>query len=459
VSATSPAAALGTRARPQDGAAPGTDASSLRAARGTHAASSGWTGGQYSLVRLLFGTYLFVHFAMLLPWGAELFSNRGVLPDGTASPLLHLFPNVLALDDSPATVTALLGAGLAASVAFAAGFRDRIAALVCWYVLTCVFGRNPLISNPALPFVGWMLLAHAFVPGTAYGAVDARGRIDPRGNWQMPVAIVTAAWVVMSLGYTYSGWTKLMSPSWVDGTAMMRVLDNPLARDTWLRTLVLSFPTPLLMAMAWGALAMELAFAPLALFTRLRPFVWAGMLSMHLGLMTLIDFADLSFGMIVLHLFTFDPRWVPGTLPGTRDDVFYDGTCGVCHGAIRFLLAEDASGSAFRFAPLGGDTFREVIGDRRDLPDSLVLRTQAGAVLLRSDGILHMMARLGGLWRVLGLVASLLPRSLRDRAYDGFARIRSRLAARPTDACPILPPDLRARFSLGTSGDVSEWRA
>jgi predicted DCC family thiol-disulfide oxidoreductase YuxK len=419
-----------------------------KTAPGPLSGNSGWTGGQYSVFRMLFGTYLFVHFAMLLPWGPELFSNAGVLPDGSVSPLLHLFPNVLALDDSPATVTALLGAGVVASIAFAAGFRDRVAALVAWYALTCVFGRNPLIANPALPFVGWMLLAHAVVPGTPYGAFDARGRIDPRGDWRMPAAIIGAAWIVMSLGYTYSGWTKLISPSWVDGTAMMRVLENPLARDTWLRTIVLSLPVPMLLAKTWGALAMELAFAPLALVSRVRPYLWTAMLGMHLGLMTLIDFADLSFGMVLLHLFTFDPRWVPGVAPGTRDDVFYDGNCGVCHGAVRFLLAEDTSGTAFRFAPLGGDTFREVLGSPADLPDSIVVRTAAGALLMRTDGVLYLMSRLGGLWRVLGFVASWIPRGLRDSAYDAFARIRYRLVARPKDACPILPPDLRARFSL-----------
>jgi len=68
-----------------------------------------WTGGQYSLYRVLFGTYLLIHFAQLLPWGAELFSNQGVLPDASASPILYLFPNVLALSDSPATVLRLAG--------------------------------------------------------------------------------------------------------------------------------------------------------------------------------------------------------------------------------------------------------------------------------------------------------------------------------------------------------------
>ena len=42
-----------------------------------------WTGGQYSVFRILFGTYLFVHFAHLLPWAAEVFSHQGMIKTRT----------------------------------------------------------------------------------------------------------------------------------------------------------------------------------------------------------------------------------------------------------------------------------------------------------------------------------------------------------------------------------------
>jgi len=61
----------------------------------------------------------------------------------------------------------------------------------------------------------------------------------------------------------------------------------------------------------WSALALELLFAPLALFHRARPFVWAAAVLMHLSLIVLVDFADLSTGMLFLHAFTFDPGWLP----------------------------------------------------------------------------------------------------------------------------------------------------
>jgi hypothetical protein len=271
--------------------------------------SNGWTGGQYSAFRAAFGAYLFVHFVQLVPWGAELFSGRGVLPR-SASPLLHLFPNVLALNDSPAVVTALLVGAAALSVLFAVGLFDRVAAVALWYVWACLFGRDPLISNPSLPFVGWLLLAHACLPPAPYGSLAALRRPDRGRGWRFPQPIFVAAWVVMALGYSYSGYTKLVSPSWVDGTALARVLDNPLARPGLPREMLLGLPPAFLKAATWGSLGLELGFAPLALFRRARPWLWAAMLLMHLGLLVLIDFADLSLGMVLLQLFTFDPAWV-----------------------------------------------------------------------------------------------------------------------------------------------------
>jgi hypothetical protein len=42
----------------------------------------------------------------------------------------------------------------------------------------------------------------------------------------------------------------------------------------------------------------------------MRPWIWTAMLGLHVTLLLLINFADLSAGMIVLHLFTFDPAWI-----------------------------------------------------------------------------------------------------------------------------------------------------
>src|SRR5690606_35909899 len=94
------------------------------------AQTTAWTGGQYSLVRIILGGWLAVHFAHLLAWGTEVFSNQGMLADRALSPLLALFPNAFLISDTPAAVAALLIAGIAGSVMLMVGWRDRTAAVV-----------------------------------------------------------------------------------------------------------------------------------------------------------------------------------------------------------------------------------------------------------------------------------------------------------------------------------------
>jgi predicted DCC family thiol-disulfide oxidoreductase YuxK len=129
------------------------------------------------------------------------------------------------------------------------------------------------------------------------------------------------------------------------------------------------------------------------------------------------------------------------------DLVFYDGDCGLCHRSVRWIAARDREG-VFRFAPLGGETFRALVppAERAALPDSVVVRTPEGALLLRSDGTVRVLRRLGGGWAVLGALLAAVPRALRDAAYDAVARVRGRLFARPARGCPVASPALRARF-------------
>jgi predicted DCC family thiol-disulfide oxidoreductase YuxK len=170
---------------------------------------------------------------------------------------------------------------------------------------------------------------------------------------------------------------------------------------------------------------------------------------MHFGLSILIDFSDLSLGMIMLHLFTIDPSWIRPVKKGANDIVFYDGNCGLCHRFIRFLLAEDKD-MAFRFAPLQSKTFETSLSEsqRQDLPDSIVVFTQDQQVLTFSSAIIYALKRLGGFWRILGTALALIPRFLRDFGYRFIAKIRYRLYGQPKTACPMMPNHLRIRFIL-----------
>jgi predicted DCC family thiol-disulfide oxidoreductase YuxK len=134
--------------------------------------------------------------------------------------------------------------------------------------------------------------------------------------------------------------------------------------------------------------------------------------------------------------------------PGER--LFYDGECGMCHGAVRFILAVDRTGRLFRFTPLDSDLFRATVreAERTRLGETLVVQTATGQILARSQAVLHIMRRLRGIWRLFAGIIGLMPATLLDRLYDVVAWSRHRLFRRPSEVCPVMPPHLRQRFDF-----------
>jgi predicted DCC family thiol-disulfide oxidoreductase YuxK len=411
--------------------------------------ANGWTGGQYSLFRVLLGAYLAIHFVHLLPWSGELFSSEGVLPDGSLSPIFARFPNLFTITDAPWFIYASLAISTAAALAFMVGWQDRIAAFWMWLVLASLFGRNPLILNPSMPYVGFMLLAHIFVPSRPFGSSSARGRTDPDGNWLLPRAVFLSAWVVLALSYSYSGYTKLLSPSWVAGDNIAFVLQNPLARPWFLRDFLLWLPPIFLMVLTWTVLYVELLFAPVALWPKARPWIWLAMLSIQFGFLFLLNFADLTIGMLLFHLFTFNPAWIPARSFKPSEVLYYDGRCALCHGFVSFCLAEERTGT-LKYAPLQGAYFRATIPEamRNGLPDSLILRTADGILHVRSDAVIRVMDALGGLWTAAARLLRLVPRPLRNAGYDVVGALRYRMFGPALQVCPIVAPSLRNRLVI-----------
>jgi predicted DCC family thiol-disulfide oxidoreductase YuxK len=141
---------------------------------------------------------------------------------------------------------------------------------------------------------------------------------------------------------------------------------------------------------------------------------------------------------------------LPSVPPAEKqpETIFYDGHCALCHGTVKFVLRRDASRAAFRFAPLQGETFQSRVPENQRVaaPDSIVVLTRAGSLLVRSDAILHILRGLGGVWRPIARIVAAIPRALRDAGYNFIARIRYRVFGTRDHLCPVVPPELRARF-------------
>ena len=404
---------------------------------------------QFALFRILLGIYLAVHCAQLIPYAPELFSTAGVLPDSALNFTHGILPNPLEHWDSPTLATAMLVALTVLAVLFAAGIARRPIAILLWYGLACLFNRNNLISNPSLPYIGLILLLSATIPA---GEPFAPGRRYKSEDWFFPAFAFWGAWFLMAAGYTFSGLEKLLnSPSWLQGRALEHVLNLPLARPGICRDLVLGLPDALLQLLTWSTLAMEILFLPLCLHAKTRLFAWTGLVSMHLGIMLMISFADLSIGMLMLHLFTFDPNWFAAARPQTGSClVLYDGVCGLCDRSVQFLLAEDRR-QRLLYAPLQGETAATIRPRHpaltEDLTSIVLVRNFGSAeekIYVKTAAVLRILDEIGGFWRPLSWLRA-LPRAPRDAVYDWIARKRYQWFGQ-FDACRMPEPEHKALF-------------
>jgi predicted DCC family thiol-disulfide oxidoreductase YuxK len=116
--------------------------------------------------------------------------------------------------------------------------------------------------------------------------------------------------------------------------------------------------------------------------------------------------------------------------------LLFDGECGLCDRAVRFLAAIDRR-RRLRFAPLQGETaapWRELARERPGGPlEWLVLveepeRGPAARVRVRAAAVARALAMAGGRWRLAGRALAAVPRPLADAAYLAVARRRHRLA-------------------------------
>lgn len=126
--------------------------------------------------------------------------------------------------------------------------------------------------------------------------------------------------------------------------------------------------------------------------------------------------------------------------------LFYDGVCGLCDGFTRFVLVHDQH-DRFRFAPLQSAYARDTLVPHGVDPtqlDTVVVLTDDGKILARSDAVLFVLHELGGFWRLLSSWRW-VPRVLRDSVYGFVARHRLAWFGQ-LDACRIPTPEERSKF-------------
>jgi predicted DCC family thiol-disulfide oxidoreductase YuxK len=131
--------------------------------------------------------------------------------------------------------------------------------------------------------------------------------------------------------------------------------------------------------------------------------------------------------------------------------LLYDGVCGLCNRFVQFILRRDPSG-IFRFASLQSPLATLVLARHGQHPQALDTvyaivdcDSPRERCLARSDAILFVLAQLGGIWRFAAAIFKLVPRPVRDFAYNTVARRRHRIFGR-SETCILPSLENRDRF-------------
>ncbi len=128
-----------------------------------------------------------------------------------------------------------------------------------------------------------------------------------------------------------------------------------------------------------------------------------------------------------------------------RAIVLYDGSCGLCHRSVKFLLRHERDPDLM-FAPLQGSTAAALRAQYPEIPTNLdtVVLVEDGHARLRSKAILYVSRHLSAPWRWMYAVRW-FPAVIGDLGYRVIAAIRYRVWGR-ADECALPSPGQRTRF-------------
>lgn len=135
-------------------------------------------------------------------------------------------------------------------------------------------------------------------------------------------------------------------------------------------------------------------------------------------------------------------------MPDPASLMLFDGMCNFCSGSARFVLAR-SRGRALTFCAMQTDTgqaWLRHLGLKLDDYDTMAL-VEHGVAHVKSAAVLRIAAHMDAPWPQLAALLRIVPRPLRDWAYDRVAANRFRFAGR-RETCMVPDPETRARFAV-----------
>jgi predicted DCC family thiol-disulfide oxidoreductase YuxK len=408
-----------------------------------------------ALGRIVFGLVLIGDLLRRVPWLRDFYSNAGLIPNHTVlwrPPFPRIF-SFLFMASLPEESAAWFCIAFVCFFCFLIGYRTKLFHLLSFAMTTSLHNRIMFAENWGGVAMAALMIWTAFLPLGRRWSVDAiraslRARPDetpeqlaagvPPPDTRQTTSLAALGLLIQIAIIYWFNYVHKSGPTWRDGTAVHYVLWQERI-VTWLgvqiRTHVPFIVTKMLTE---GTLVIEASAAFLILspiFWRWTRFIAAVLVfGLHAGIAAMVNLGIFSYAMISFEPFLVtEAQWalLAKLVPtrGRARTVFYDVDCGVCWAVIRVLARMDAH-KRLRFVP-NTDTAAFPAGVDAALLDRtiLVVDPARDRRWTRAEAFAEIFAALplGRLWAwPLRLP---LVRTVAGRAYDAFARNRTRISA------------------------------
>tara|TARA_Y100001935_G_scaffold64925_1_gene54555 strand:+ start:300 stop:677 length:378 start_codon:yes stop_codon:yes gene_type:complete len=120
--------------------------------------------------------------------------------------------------------------------------------------------------------------------------------------------------------------------------------------------------------------------------------------------------------------------------------IYYDGECGLCHLAVRFILRVDSK-SKFYFSPL-----YKLDNNLKNI-DSIILK-KGNMIFYEGQAIIMIFENIENNWNYLAKVLKLIPINVLNTAYRWVSRNRAKISVKKVSSCPMVPSYYQKRFIL-----------
>lgn len=300
------------------------------------------------LFRLVFGFWVFVYGWLLFPERFVWFSNQGVFRTGDAANyndsigLGHDRMTLLFQPGADHILTPFFLVFMLAALCLSLGFWTRTSAIFVYFGINILHARNAPIHNSGDTVMIVMSIYLILSPAGAACSLDRLWRIFRGKEDATPPTIVPWAQRLMQLQiavlYLCASLSKITGPQWADGTAVYYPLHLPesirfamLGRDN---LYVINFIT-------WSTIAIEFGLATFVWVPRLRLYILALGVLLHLGIEISFNIPLFSALMITSYLtfltgsdIQYFLQWAKRPLGLTPLRLVYDGECDFCKSSL-----------------------------------------------------------------------------------------------------------------------------